>query len=259
MENHIIPFYHETDEYGCFSNWYPASFEYAGIKYSSSEQFMMYQKVVMFKQYDLGQKILATESPKEQKHLGRTHFPEFNATVWDATSYTIVKRGILAKFQQNEEIKKILLDTGNALLVEASPLDRIWGVGVGTKKALNVSNWQGKNLLGRALMQVREDLHSIPEYISAKDIESFEMWSWEPVELMRHPQYRNAMKAYYDTLPDDHLRDVIDQGGFTLADMEYAMHTNMGGGFPVIGFWELKQEIYDIYRITKSYEHICLR
>ncbi len=55
-------------------------------------------------------------------------------------------------------------------------------------------------------------------------------------------------KAYYDALPDDHLRDVIDQGGFILADMEFSMHTNMGGGFPVIGFWELKQEINDTYR-----------
>lgn len=83
----VVCFYHEYEENGCFSNWYPASFEYAGQHYNCVEQYMMYQKVLMFRQYDLAEKILASNNPSEIKRLGRTRFPEFNSDVWDRTSY----------------------------------------------------------------------------------------------------------------------------------------------------------------------------
>lgn len=253
MRNNVIAFYHETDEYGCFSNWYPSPFEYAGTKYSSSEQFMMFQKVMMFGQYVLGQKILETDDPKEQKHLGRTHFPEFNAEVWDRNCYTIVKRGILAKFQQNEDIKQVLLDTGNSVLVEASPLDRIWGVGIGVKKAADVRTWQGRNLLGRALMEVREDLKVIPNYIDARNIDDIDIWRWYPAELIRVPQYHNAVAPYLDSLTDDSQITAFTNCQCTFEQIEEMMRFNMGGGLPIQGFWEMKQEICDIYRkITQN-------
>lgn len=249
MPERVIPFYHETDENGCFSNWYPTIFQYAGINYTSTEQFMMFQKVRMFNQYALADSIMKTDDPKEQKHLGRTKFPEFNAAVWDSNCYTIVKRGIRAKFQQNPVIKDILLNTGDAVLVEASPLDRIWGVGIGAKKAVDVTTWQGKNLLGRALMEVREDLHTIPDYVDFKNAESIDVWKWHPAELLSVPHYHNTVRAYRDTFTDPVLFAYFDGNECTFEGIEEAMHTNMGGGFPVAGFWEMKQEIYDIHRM----------
>ena len=248
MLNKIIAFYHETEEYGCFSNWYLASFEYAGIKYTSSEQFMMNQKVLMFGQHELSKQIKGTDNPQEQKKLGKTHFPEFSAEIWDRNCYTVVKRGIRAKFQQNDEIKRILLDTRNAVLVEASPLDRIWGVGVGAEKAVDVRTWRGKNLLGRALMEIRMDLKAIPEYIDARDEKSIVVWKWYPAELIKIPQYYSAVVAYKDSLTDDRQIKAFMDCEYTFEQIEDMMRTNMGGGFPVAGFWELKQEIYDIFR-----------
>lgn len=86
----IIGFYHEYDAYGCFSNWYRAEFEYAGKRFSSVEQYMMYHKVIMFRQYELAMKILASDDPAVVKKLGRTRFAQFDAYVWDRTSYAIV-------------------------------------------------------------------------------------------------------------------------------------------------------------------------
>ena len=209
---------------------------------------MMNQKVLMFGQHDLSKKIMATDNPQEQKKLGKTHFPEFSAEIWDRNCYTVVKRGIRAKFQQNDEIKRILLDTGNAVLVEASPLDRIWGVGVGAEKAVNVRTWRGKNLLGRALMEIRMDLKAIPEYIDARDEKSIDVWKWYPAELIKVPQFYSSVTAYKDSLTDDRQIKAFMDCGYTFEQIEEMMRTNMGGGFPAAGFWELKQEIYDIFR-----------
>ena len=88
-DRNVIGFYHEYEEHGCFSNWYHAEFDYAGKHFTSAEQFMMYHKVMMFRQYDLGERILQSDSPSEMKKLGRTYFPEFNADVWDKASYTL--------------------------------------------------------------------------------------------------------------------------------------------------------------------------
>ena len=255
MENNIIAFYHETDEYGCFSNWYPSPFEYCGIKYSSSEQYMMFQKVTMFSGYDLGEKILATDDPKRIKQLGRTHFKEFDSATWDKNSYTIVKRGVLAKFQQHKDIQEILLSTGSAILAEASPADCIWGVGTGIRKAVDVRTWRGRNLLGRALMEVRKDLKVIPDYIDARDEKSIDVWKWYPAELLKVPQYHNAIVPYLDSLKAPYwgpysgrLVEAFTDCEFTFEDIEEMMRFNMGGGFPWDGFWEMKQEIYDIHR-----------
>lgn len=90
---------------------------------------MMYQKVIMFRQYGLAQKILASADPSEIKKLGRTHFSEFNADTWDKTCYAIVKRGIRAKFEQNPKLLEMLLNTGEKVLAECSAKDTKWGIG----------------------------------------------------------------------------------------------------------------------------------
>ncbi len=131
----ILCFYHEYKENGYLSNWYRAEFEYAGNRYSSIEQYMMYQKVIMFRQYKLAEKILASEDPSEIKRLGRTRFLEFNADTWEKTCYTIVKRAICAKFEQNADLLNLLLDTGEKILAECSEKDTKWGIGIAIDEA----------------------------------------------------------------------------------------------------------------------------
>ena len=88
----MIGFYHENEEYGCFSNWYPAEFDYVH-HFANSEQFMMYHKVIMFQRYDLADQIMQTTDPAKCKKIAGQKFPEFNGDVWEKTCYTIVKRG----------------------------------------------------------------------------------------------------------------------------------------------------------------------
>ncbi len=104
----IICFYHEYEEYGCFSNWYSATFEYAGKVYNSVEQYMMYQKVILFREFELADEIMTSNKPSEIKKLGRSKMRYFDSELWDKISYTIVKRGIRAKFQQNQDICKFI-------------------------------------------------------------------------------------------------------------------------------------------------------
>ena len=124
----IIGFYHENEIYGCLCNWYPAEFNYAGKHYANSEQFMMYHKVMMFGREDLAENIMQTSDPKQCKAIGGQPFPEFKSPTWEATCYTIVKRGVKAKFSQNTGIRNILLHTQDALLAECSPIDKKWGI-----------------------------------------------------------------------------------------------------------------------------------
>ena len=156
----IIGFYHEYESYGCFSNWYPAEFDYAGKHFANSEQYMMYHKVSMFGRNDLAEQIMNTSDPKKCKQIAGQKFPEFKHETWESTCYTIVKRGVKAKFRQNIGIMKTLLNTGNALLAECSSKDRKWGIGIDIHNPSwrDTSKWDGKNMLGRILMEVRDEL-----------------------------------------------------------------------------------------------------
>lgn len=249
----VIGFYHEYDNYGCFSNWYPATFSYAGKCYVSVEQFMMYHKVITFRQYDLAKKIMESTDPGVIKTLGRTKFSGFNAELWDSVSKTIVKRGIRAKFEQNPDILKILFDTGDLLLAECSAQDKKWGVGVAITDPAHTepSKWSGKNLLGRILMEVRDELRMAAAidklgYVEAYD-KDFELWKMRAGELLEIPKYHEAVRAYAITLLGNYERECFYYQA-PISEWEVAMRTNMGGGLPVIGFYEMKQDIYDIAR-----------
>ena len=249
----IICFYHEYDEYGCFSNWFKSEFEYAGRKYSSVEQYMMYQKVLLFREYDLAEQIISTDDPATIKKLGRTKFPTFNGALWDSISYTVVKRGVRAKFMQNYDILKILLNTKNCILAEASMNDGKWGIGVAINDSncYKVQKWTGKNLLGRILMEVRDELKRVPfselSYIDATDLD-FSEWHMTAGELVRMPKYHSTIKAYADTLNNNMERDAF-YNQCPIYDWEIAMRVNMGGGLSALGFWEMKQDIFDITRL----------
>jgi len=144
---------------GPFSQWYPCRFRVGNVTYNCTEQYMMAQKALFFADIDAHIKIMGTDSPSKQKSIGRT-IKNFNVPAWNTVCRKIVYEGNLAKFSQNEFLKEELLDTGDKEIVEASPYDTIWGIGLAENdpKCLDKTQWRGLNLLGQALMQVREDL-----------------------------------------------------------------------------------------------------
>lgn len=143
----------------CFSQWYECKFTENGITYHTAEQYMMSQKARLFGDKELFDKIMQATNPGEYKKLGR-QIRNFDQTIWDDKKFNIVVNGNMLKFSQNEKLKEFLLNTGSRVLVEASPYDCIWGIGR-SKDDENIENplaWKGENLLGFALMEVREKL-----------------------------------------------------------------------------------------------------
>ncbi|TCK33355.1 hypothetical protein B0G84_7567 [Paraburkholderia sp. BL8N3] len=141
------------------SNWHPCSFTYHGISFSSVEQFMMYSKAKLFDDEQAATRILAVRDPRVQKRFGR-EVAGFDEAAWIAHREAIVYVGCREKFLQNEKPRAALLATANTVLVEASPYDRIWGVGLAKNDPLiaDETAWRGLNLLGIALMKVRDTL-----------------------------------------------------------------------------------------------------
>jgi len=142
-----------------FSNWYKCRFKVKKNQFSSTEQYMMYEKAMLFDDKEIAQKILKTSDPQKQKALGRA-VKKFNVKTWEKRCKQIVYDGCKAKFTQNEEILRELLNTEGTTLVEASPWDTIWGIGLpeDDPKAQNRNTWQGTNWLGEVLTRLREDL-----------------------------------------------------------------------------------------------------
>lgn len=143
----------------CLSQWYMASFEINNIRYPSAEHYMMAEKARLFNDQKLAQQILNAKHPGEAKALGRQIF-KFDETLWEQHRFDIVVKGNIGKFQQNIRLKEFLLYTGDRILVEASPRDKIWGIGLTEKNpaASHPKDWPGLNLLGFALMKVRATL-----------------------------------------------------------------------------------------------------
>ena len=136
------------------------------LSFYNCEQYMMFQKASLFKDVKIKQKIIQEHNPKNIKKLGR-EVKNFNNATWNKYKEFIVYQGNLLKFSANEELKTRLLNTGNKVLIETSPFDSVYGVGLDyygrdlNKQQfdlLNVNDWKGSNLLGFALMQVRDEL-----------------------------------------------------------------------------------------------------
>jgi ribA/ribD-fused uncharacterized protein len=145
----------------CFSQWFEAAFTVDGLLYPTAEHYMMAEKARLFNDAATLAKVLSATSPGAAKAAGR-EVQAFNQTVWETHRERIVYEANLAKFGQNPTLKTFLLGTGDRVLVEASPVDAIWGVGLAATDA-NIDNpslWQGLNLLGFALMAVRESLQT---------------------------------------------------------------------------------------------------
>ncbi|MCL4301769.1 MAG: NADAR family protein [Anaerolineae bacterium] len=145
----------------CLSQWWVSSFEVNGILYPTAEHYMMAEEARLFGDELTAEKILSASHPEVAKKLGR-EAKGFDEAKWVEHRFEIVVRGNEAKFGQNAELKQFLLTTGQRVLVEASPVDRMWGIGLAedNPKAANPEQWRGLNLLGFALMKVRSRLVS---------------------------------------------------------------------------------------------------
>lgn len=155
----IICFYKPSGEYGYLSNFYPSEFTINGISFSCVEQFMMYRKAICFHDDAIAAKILATRKPVMIRALGRK-VSNYDENVWNGVRQIVVYDGLLAKFSQNKELQESFKSTGDALLAECAGKDCIWGVGLSMKniERFDKTKWSGQNLLGYALMMVREKI-----------------------------------------------------------------------------------------------------
>ncbi|MEV4482659.1 NADAR family protein [Micromonospora coxensis] len=144
---------------GCLSQWWPAAFEVDGRRFATAEHWMMWHKAVLFGDGETGERILAAGHPQRAKALGR-QVRGFDEAVWQSRRYDIVVAGSVAKFGQHDDLRAYLLGSGERVLVEASPVDRVWGVGLSADdpRAEDPTRWRGLNLLGFALMEARETL-----------------------------------------------------------------------------------------------------
>jgi hypothetical protein len=144
---------------GCLSQWWPAPFTVDGVRFATAEHYMMWRKAVLFGDEAMAERILAARHPRAAKGLGG-RVAGFDQPAWDEHRRPIVVAGNTAKFGQHPALRAYLLGTRRRVLVEASPFDRVWGIGLthDDPAAADPGRWRGLNLLGFALMQVRTTL-----------------------------------------------------------------------------------------------------
>jgi len=253
-------FYKEDDDLGCLSNWHHSSFEYAGVYYNCAEQFMMYQKAMLFDDEPIAKEILATEDTFLMKQLGRK-VHNYNDLLWRKLSYRIMYKGLKAKFLQNPELRETLLNTGNDILAECAPRDFIWGIGMGKDNPdlQDTSKWRGSNKLGILLMDVRSSLRGELaifgnyKYVDGKD-RDFEEWNMRAGDLRRNNEYYAVIHTYVDSFEN------FDKEEFyyarTLHEWEEMLRNDPECKLPMGGFYELKQELFDLSRLNvDSYQN----
>jgi hypothetical protein len=155
---------------GPFSQWYKSNFYLNGRAYNCAEQFMMAEKARLFGDSKTESLILLSEDPREQKQLGR-QVVNFNAVIWEQNCKSIVRMGNILKFEQNEDLRAQLLMTAKTLLVEASPYDKIWGIGLAENHpdAQDPTKWRGQNLLGEILTDIRDN-YFIPKFLEDQSV-----------------------------------------------------------------------------------------
>ncbi|GAA3949680.1 NADAR family protein [Actinoplanes auranticolor] len=144
---------------GCLSQWWPSAFTVDGVRFSTAEHYMMWRKALLFGDEETAHRIVAASHPRQAKMLGR-RVRGFDEQTWADQRRAIVTQASAEKFGQRPELCDFLLGTGERILVEASPTDRIWGIGLAAtdERTADPARWPGLNLLGFALMAAREQL-----------------------------------------------------------------------------------------------------
>ena len=146
----MIQFWKINEPYGYMSNWYLTRFQYKDVEFISSEQALMWSKAIIFGDIETADKILKESNQRKIKDLGR-QVQGYNDAEWSSVRYNVMVTILMEKFGQNPDLKKKLLETGDEQIFEASPFDGIWGI-----KSIDANlKIDGENLLGKALMEVR--------------------------------------------------------------------------------------------------------
>ena len=155
----VVCFHNPNEENGYLSNWYMSDFVIDGIEFSSVEKYMMYQKALIFRDSETAQKVLNVNDVAQIKAYGR-QVTNYEEVFWNGVRQIVVYRGLIEKFSQNIRLKKLLKDTGDAVLAECAVHDKIWGIGLSMNDSnrFDIHKWKGKNLLGFTLMKVREEM-----------------------------------------------------------------------------------------------------
>lgn len=166
VENDTHIFFWMPDSF--MSNWYSPSplylIDHPSVRFENSEAAFMFLKAMTFGDLFVAKQVIANQDPKYTKGLGKT-VNGFTDEVWAEERYNCMLDACFAKFTQNPKLAKKLLATGSKILVEASPYDKIWGVGLAPNdvRVLNPANWRGLNLLGEVLMDIRDLLNLMKE------------------------------------------------------------------------------------------------
>ena len=253
----IILFYNPNEAYGCFSNWYPVKFTYLDQTFTSSEQFMMYQKAMMFDDFKIAGEILKTDDLDKIKKLGRA-VKNYDDKRWSNSRLQIMRRGLRAKFSQNFELMRELINTHDAIIGEAAPYDKIWGIGlsIDASDAGNPEKWKGSNLLGKALMMVRDDLNlmlsrstnGIVDYVHTSNFPHHFIWNIKIKNLILYPELKETIECYLYSLPsifqqEENMNSILEN---KLAEIENEIYSPWHGYEPINGFKELKQDINEM-------------
>lgn len=254
----------EDDPNRVLANSYEASFTLAGNTYKSVDQYLMFQKAITFRRYETSREIMATEEIENVRTLAdKNHMPlkDSELEIWRSIRVALMMRGVRHKFLQNQELLGTLLSTGNKVIAECIKDDNVWGIGLSLEDParLDADSWKGENLMGRILMKLRNEFRVNMltaknyrlNYIDAMDLKPIEEWDLKAGELKMHPFYYRTVHAYANTLITDEARTAFYNTN--LSDVETVIATNLGGGFPVAGFYELKQDIYDISYLLAKY------
>ena len=266
-------------ENGWLHNFFPAPFRYGSFGkmkgvYASAEQFLMQQKASVLGSDEVAEQIMANLDPETEKKLGRSIL-NYDEALWSAIRFQTVRRGIRAKFQQNPQILRFLLDTGGSEIAEVSSTDRLWGIGLDAEdpRRLDPANWEGENLLGNILKQVRRDLFdwlSVREperiqYIDGNAILEYgeeayfppfadllDMPFAEAAEVPRvgeilMPYARIAEKRRTGSCgnPEEFLEETRKRGGLSIRKMDRMIRRGENTNLPEAGFSEMIQDLYD--------------
>ncbi|WP_459195698.1 NADAR family protein [Wukongibacter baidiensis] len=165
--NYIFFWGHQPGKNGkikksCFSQWWMSDFSTGLNTYCCMEQYMMAEKARLFGDKEIEEKIMECRDQKNIKELGRK-VRNFDGEIWNKIKYSIILNGNYNKFIQNDDLREFLISTGDKIIVEASPYDKVWGIGMlsSDEGVENPNNWRGENLLGFGLMEVREELKRV--------------------------------------------------------------------------------------------------
>lgn len=160
FDNYIFFFKPNEGQYAPFSNWYYSPFtNKEGFIFQTNEHYMMWRKAMLFNDQLNATKIINSENPKIAKSIGR-QVKNFDDDIWKENAKSIVLEGLILKFSQNKKLAELLISTKNKFLVEASPYDKIWGIGLNESNAkkIPIEQWPGLNWLGECLMDARHKL-----------------------------------------------------------------------------------------------------